>query len=66
MDIVKRAYIQAREELPETATIAELHQEIVMLMVRWINFRVYSKRDWPHEFGKYPLWEIAIDEGIEH
>jgi hypothetical protein len=53
MDMVRRAYIQARKEIAQEDTMA-IHSAMVMNMVRWIKLRVYSKRDWPREFGEYP------------
>jgi hypothetical protein len=52
MDMVRRAYLNVIKEQP--ATVAQLHSSMVMWMVRWIKFRVYSKRDWPAELGEYP------------
>ena len=40
------------EEKP--TTLEQLQNNMVMLMVRWIKLRVYSKRDWPSELGEYP------------
>lgn len=55
MDIVKRAYTQAKELLPSNTPLNEVHQDMVLSMVRWIKLRVYARRDWPtREFGEYP------------
>jgi len=56
MDIVKRAYLQTKNELPPESSLVEVHKAIVLNMVRWIKLRVYSKRDWPKEFGPYPQY----------
>jgi len=53
MDMIRRAYIQTRKEVP-SGTIEAFHETMIMNMVRWIKLRVYSKRDWPREFGEYP------------
>lgn len=52
MDMVRRAYLAATKEEPKT--LEQLRTSMVMWMVRWIKFRVYSKRDWPSELGEYP------------
>jgi hypothetical protein len=52
MDMVRRAYLAAAKEKP--TTLEQLQNNMVMLMVRWIKLRVYSKRDWPSELGEYP------------
>lgn len=54
MDMVRRAYIQAYEEVGPLATVAELQNVMILRMVRWVKNRVYSKRDWPREIGEYP------------
>lgn len=55
MDIVRRAYIQTMQKNQDIGVpIEAFHQEMKELMVRWIQARVYSKRDWPKEFGEYP------------
>jgi len=56
MDIVRRAYFQARGGLPSDAAISALHEDMVRLMVRWIKLKAYSKGDWPtRELGPYPV-----------
>ncbi len=63
MDIVKRAYLQSQKELKPNESIEVLNAAVIMNMVRWIKLRVYSKRDWPKEFGPYPQHlEAAIKE----
>jgi hypothetical protein len=63
MDIVRRAYAQARDDVEKAhledphggATVAELHVYMMKLMVRWIVLRAYQRRDWPsRQFGPYP------------
>jgi hypothetical protein len=67
VDIVRRAYAQAREELekahskdpaiahPYGFTVAELDALMIKNMVRWIVLRAYPRRDWPsRQFGPYP------------
>lgn len=55
MDIVKRAYLQVKTELPDDVPISYLHQEMVKEMVRWIKLGAYPRRDWPtRELGEYP------------
>jgi len=63
MDIVKRAYIQAKKEIEHEDTVDALHSAVVMNIVRWIKLGVYSKRDWPREFGEYPkhLEDLVTD-----
>jgi 3-methyladenine DNA glycosylase AlkC len=60
VDIVCRAYTQAKEDLEKThpngtATVTELHTQMVKHMVRWIMNRAYRRLDWPsRQFGPYP------------
>lgn len=54
MDMVRRAYIQARKEVHPMDPNEMLHEAMIKNMVRWIKLRVYGKRDWPKEFGPYP------------
>lgn len=55
MDIVRRAYIQVMQKNQEIGVpIEAFHQEMKEFMVGWIQARVYSRRDWPREFGEYP------------
>jgi hypothetical protein len=54
MDIVKRAYLQARDEITPADSHTKIDEIMVLKMVRWIKLRAYAKRDWPKEFGPYP------------
>lgn len=54
MDIVRRAYLQAMQEMKAGATVEQLQDDMILRMVRWVKNRVYSKRDWPRELGEYP------------
>jgi hypothetical protein len=54
MDIVKRAYFQARREATLEMGWPSFEGLMIRNMVHWIKLRVYSKRDWPREFGEYP------------
>lgn len=53
MDMVRRAYLQARERLTPDASASDVHHDMAMSMVRWIKLGAYPKRDWPKELGEY-------------
>ena len=55
MDIVRRAYLETLKEIePDTDSATYFHELMRKNMVRWIELRVYGKRDWPKELGEYP------------
>ena len=54
MDMVRRAYIQAMQEMPAGATVEQLQDNMILRMIRWIKNRAYPSRDWPRELGEYP------------
>ncbi len=46
VDIVRRAYIQARREVASADTTETLHIAMVKNMVRWIKLRVWEQWWW--------------------
>ncbi len=54
MDIVKRAYLKVKEEVPVTPELAEFHNNVVIEAMRLIRVRAYASSQWPREFGPLP------------
>ena len=54
MDIVRRAYLKAREEVKISDTAVDLLEKVRVEIIRLIWLRAYGTRDWPRELGPLP------------
>jgi len=62
MDIVKRAYLKVKEDMPdfenlsfgESRGVALFHEAVLEEIKRLIRVRAYDGRDWPRELGPIP------------